>query len=198
MDAFVNKKSTVLFHYILYVYGVDIKRNLTVRNATPVFWKQHGGKGKVSIGENVTFISYGDQSYNCKCKIMVEKNASLNIGNNTGFNGVLIYCQDCITIGNHVNVGGGSRIFDTDHHPVDWQKRRKNGNGMLAKHAPVLIEDDVFIGTGCYIMKGVTIGARSIIGAGSVVTKSIPSDCIAAGNPCKVIKNINNKDICIK
>ena len=46
------------------------------------------------------------------------------------------------------------------------------------------------IGTRCIILKGVTIGARSIIGSGSIVTKSIPSDCIAAGNPCKVIKYI--------
>ncbi|HIS10399.1 MAG TPA: acyltransferase, partial [Candidatus Avibacteroides excrementipullorum] len=48
----------------------------------------------------------------------------------------------------------------------------------------------VFIGMNCLILKGVTIGARSIIAAGSVVTKNIPSDCIAAGNPAKVIKHL--------
>ena len=53
---------------------------------------------------------------------------------------------------------------------------------------PVVIEDDVLIGTNCIILKGVTIGARSIIAAGSIVTKSIPADCIAGGNPAKVIK----------
>ena len=52
------------------------------------------------------------------------------------------------------------------------------------------IEDDVLIGTRCIILKGVIIGARTVIGSGSVVTKSIPADCIAAGNPCKVIKYI--------
>lgn len=56
--------------------------------------------------------------------------------------------------------------------------------------SPIIIEDDVFIGMNCLILKGVTIGARSIIAAGSVVTKSIPSDCIAAGNPAKVIKHL--------
>lgn len=55
-----------------------------------------------------------------------------------------------------------------------------------------MIEDDVLIGTRCIIFKGVTIGARSVIGSGSVVTKSMPSDCIAAGNPCKVIKFTNH------
>ena len=57
--------------------------------------------------------------------------------------------------------------------------------------APITIEDDVWIGAQCVILKGVTIGARSIIGAGSVVTKSISPDCIAAGNPCKIIKKLN-------
>lgn len=57
--------------------------------------------------------------------------------------------------------------------------------------APVTIEDDVFIGMNCVILKGVTIGARSIIAAGSVVTKSIPADCVAGGNPAKVIKRLS-------
>ena len=58
--------------------------------------------------------------------------------------------------------------------------------------SPIFIEDDVWIGAHSIILKGVTIGARSIIGAGSVVTKSIPADCVAAGNPCKVIRKLNN------
>lgn len=53
---------------------------------------------------------------------------------------------------------------------------------------PIVIEDDVLIGARSIVLKGVTIGARSVIGAGSVVVKDIPADCIAAGNPCKVIK----------
>ena len=58
------------------------------------------------------------------------------------------------------------------------------------KDSPIKIEDDVLIGANSIILKGVTIGKRTIIGAGSVVTKSIPSDCVAAGNPCRVIKSL--------
>ena len=58
------------------------------------------------------------------------------------------------------------------------------------KSAPIVIEDDVWVGAHSIILKGVTIGARSIIGAGSVVTKNIPPDCVAAGNPCRVIKSL--------
>ncbi len=56
----------------------------------------------------------------------------------------------------------------------------------------IVIEDDVLIGMNSIILKGVHIGARSVIGAGSVVTKDIPADCIAAGNPARVIKIINH------
>lgn len=191
-NTIANKWATITLRYNLRINGVSVGKNLQAKHATPSFWRQNGGNGKISIGDNVTLISYGDQSYNCRCKIMVEKNAILTIGNDTGFNGVLIYCQDSITIGNYVKVGGGTRIFDTDHHPVDWQERREPGNGLKAKHASIVIEDDVFIGAGCYIMKGVTIGARSVVAAGSIVTKSIPQNEVWGGNPARFIKKQTN------
>jgi len=83
-------------------------------------------------------------------------------------------------------LGGGTLITDTDAHPLDWEDRRNNTGKVLS--APVIIEDDVWIGAQCIILKGVTIGARTVIGAGSVVTHSIPADSIAAGNPCKVLR----------
>lgn len=184
-----NYLYTKLFNLLLRINKVAVGSGLKVKYAIPALWRQFGGNGKVTIGNNATFISYGDQSYNCKCKIMIEKDAKLSIGHHSGFNGVLIYCQESITIGNYVKVGGGTRIFDTDHHSLDWEERRSMDKKV--KHSPIIIEDDVFIGTNCIIGKGVTIGARSIIAAGSVVVKSIPEDCIAGGNPCKVIKNIN-------
>lgn len=70
---------------------------------------------------------------------------------------------------------------------MDYMARRTSNEGT--KSAPIVIEDDVWVGThSIIILKGVTIGARSIIGAGSVVTKNIPPNCVAAGNHCKVIK----------
>jgi acetyltransferase-like isoleucine patch superfamily enzyme len=88
--------------------------------------------------------------------------------------------------------------MDTDAHNLDYRVRASNEmigkyykDSLTAASAPITIEDDVLVGTRCIILKGVTIGARSIIGSGSVVTKSIPSDCIAAGNPCRVIRMIN-------
>lgn len=99
-----------------------------------------------------------------------------------------LWIHESARIGNNVKSGGCVLITDTDAHPMDYVARRSSNDGT--KSAPVVIEDDVWVGAHCIILKGVTIGARSIIGAGSVVTKSIPADCVAAGNPCRVIKNL--------
>lgn len=98
-----------------------------------------------------------------------------------------------------MKVGGDCIIMDTDAHNLDHLTRRSHVltpegysvDGVSAATAGIIIEDDVLIGTRCIILKGVTIGARSVIGSGSVVTKSIPSDSIAAGNPCRVIRARN-------
>ncbi len=90
-----------------------------------------------------------------------------------------------IKIGNNVKIGPSVQIY-TPQHPFDHLERRK----PVETSFPVTIEDDVWIGGNATILPGVTIGARTIIGAGSVVTKNIPCDCVAAGNPCKIIKKL--------
>lgn len=151
------------------------------------------GGGRVSIGSNFYFSS-GD-GVNPICSnihgaIHVEKDATLVVGDNVGMSSTRIWAHTSIRIGNHVNIGGCVFITDTDAHPISWQHRRAGGEGTLS--APVVIEDDVWIGAHAIVLKGVTIGARSVIGAGSVVTHSIPPDSIAAGNPCRVIKKLND------
>lgn len=125
---------------------------------------------------------------NLQGAIYVENGASLAIGNDVGMSSTRMWIHDSIKIGNHVKIGGCVLITDTDAHPLDYLARRTSNEGT--KSAPIEIEDDVWVGAHSIILKGVTIGARSIIGAGSVVTKSIPTDCVAAGNPCRVIKKL--------
>ena len=86
-------------------------------------------------------------------------------------------------------------IMDSDAHSLNYTARRyfdTDINDTIS--SPIIIGDDVLIGARSIILKGVEIGARSIIGSGSVVTKSIPQDCIAAGNPCRIIKVINDEN----
>ncbi len=113
--------------------------------------------------------------------------ANITIGNNVGMSSTVLWCHKKIVIGNNVKIGGNCILIDTDAHDINYINRRRPATDSGAT-SPIIIEDDAFIGTNCIILKGVTIGARSIIAAGSIVTKSIPADCIAGGNPAKVIK----------
>lgn len=174
----------VLNRLMLKSCGVKLGKSICIPGRIYVM-----GGGNISIGDDFYFSSgnaVNPISSNLRGTLYVEDGAQLTIGNHVGMSSTRIWASQAITIGNHVNIGGGTLITDTDAHPLDWKYRRNNTGKVLS--APVFIEDDVWIGAQCIILKGVTIGARTVIGAGSVVTHSIPADCIAAGNPCKVLR----------
>jgi acetyltransferase-like isoleucine patch superfamily enzyme len=150
--------------------------------------------GKCTIGKNLFMnngISTNPIGVANRCTIFVDKNAELTIGDNLGISQSALICHTSIKIGNHVNIGGGVCIYDTDFHSLDPQVRVNpiSDNANKVK-MPVIIEDHVFIGAHSLILKGVTIGENSIIGAGSVLTKSVPANQIWAGNPAKFIRQI--------
>lgn len=127
-----------------------------------------------------------------RSKIDVGPNGKIEIGIQSGISNTTISCAKHIVIGNYVNVGDGCLIMDSDYHSVNWQDRKDRLiDKQNAKSADVIIGDYVFIGARSIICKGVTIGERSIIAAGSVVVKDIPADCVAGGNPAKVVKKLN-------
>jgi acetyltransferase-like isoleucine patch superfamily enzyme len=149
-------------------------------------------QSKLTIGVNASFRSsvhsnpLGVHHACLLCTWSAE--AVLSIGDDFGMTGGSIVCAEKITIGNRVFMGANSTISDTDFHPLDAEKRRTNpADGATA---PIHIGDDVFIGMNCLILKGVNLGAGSVIGAGSVVTKDIPAGVIAAGSPAKVIREL--------
>lgn len=119
--------------------------------------------------------------------LFAKGNGKIHIGNECGISNSTIFACDSIILGTHILVGGGTKIYDTDFHWTDFDKRMNVAGG---KTSPVIIKDGAFIGADCIILKGVTIGERSIVGAGSVVTKSIPDGEIWAGNPAKFIKKV--------
>ncbi len=182
-------------------FGVNYGKNLRVFDR---FYLTMHPNAKMTIGDNFTFSS-GDGinplCRNIRGKIFIDNDAEIIIGDNSGISSACLWAKERIKIGSNVKIGGDCIIMDTDAHNLDYQIRNGgeiNENGisidtLSANSSPIVIENDVLIGTRCIILKGVTIGARSIIAAGSVVTKSIPADCIAGGNPCKVIRYINGK-----
>ena len=182
------------------IYGVKFGSNFRVYNK---IYLTFGKRVELTIGDNFTFTSGGGinpLSRNKRGQIFIVSGAKISIGDNSGISSSCLWAKEKITIGSYVNIGADCIIMDTDAHNIDWKIRaglvRDAKNEIIedstsAKSAPITIEDNAFIGTRSIILKGVTIGARSIIAAGSVVSRSIPPDCIAAGNPCKVIKQIN-------
>ena len=119
----------------------------------------------------------------------MSQGARIVIGNDVGMSGGTICAAQSVTIGEGALLGANVTIADTDFHPTASTARRYSRKDVAI--APIQIEENVFVGTGCFVLKGVTIGANSIIGAGSVVTKSIPANVIAAGNPCRPVKHID-------
>ena len=113
----------------------------------------------------------------------IRKGARIVFGDNVGGTGSTIVAALSVTIGNHVMIGANCTIIDTDFHNTDPSERITEN--IAAK--PVVIEDNVFLGFNCFILKGVTIGKNAVIGANSVVISNIPPNSIAMGNPCKVI-----------
>lgn len=99
---------------------------------------------------------------------------------------LVILDSNKVEFGDNVFIGPNCGFY-TSNHPTDYKKRIKG----LEFAKPIKVENNVWIGGNVCVLSGVTIGENSVIGAGSVVTKSIPSNVIAAGNPCKVIKKIN-------
>ncbi|MBP3821459.1 sugar O-acetyltransferase [bacterium] len=130
---------------------------------------------------------YGNNSH-------IEPNFFCDYGYNIEFEG-FVYINhnsvflDCakIKIGNNTFIGPNCGFY-TAEHPIKVQDRIKG----LEIARPITIGEEVWIGGGVNILAGVTIGDRTVIGAGSVVTHDIPSDCVAVGNPCRVIKKIEN------
>lgn len=133
-----------------------------------------------SIGEEVHF----EPNFRC------EFGFNITIGNHFYANfDCIMLDANTITIGNHVLIGPRVGLY-TANHAIDAGERI--AGGCYAR--PIVIGDGVWVGGNVDIMGGVTIGENSIIGAGSVVTKSIPPNVIAAGTPCRVIREITEQD----
>lgn len=146
--------------------------------------------GSFIFGNNLIINTIGVDIFT-NSHIVVCQNAVLSIGNNSGITSTAIYCAEKIEIGNYVNIGAGCLVMDTNFHSTNWEIRMDRKKDILnAKTAPVKIDDFVFIGARSIICKGVHIGEKSLVAAGSVVVKDIPAGELWGGNPAKFIKKI--------
>lgn len=118
--------------------------------------------------------------------------AKIVIGNRVGISGAIICCETMVTIGDDCLLGANCSIYDTDYHPLNHTARRNNDQSQVRRQ-PIVIGADCWIGANAVILKGVSIGSRSVIGANAVVVSDIPPDTVAAGNPARVIRRITSE-----
>jgi len=154
-------------------------------------------------------LSIGDQSVLCSRSTQtalgvnhsvvirtLNPDAIIMIGSKVRMSGTSICAATKIIIGDRCVIGANATIVDTDFHSLDPIMRSSHDDAKHAISKPVIIGNDVFIGSNSTILKGVTIGDGAIIGAGSVVTIDVPNGVIAAGNPAKLIGQIETSKSC--
>ncbi|MGC4004902.1 MAG: sugar O-acetyltransferase [Pirellulales bacterium] len=133
----------------------------------------------------LTLIGVGGDDVWLQPPFFCDYGSNIVLGKKCFFNFNCVILDVCrVTLGDHVFCGPAVQIY-TATHPMDHMRRRVEEFGK-----PVTIGSDVWIGGGAIVCPGVTIGSRTVIGAGSVVTCDVPDDVFAAGNPCRVIKKI--------
>lgn len=173
----------ILLKYRHVSYGKNLKIN------GRIFCVSNSADGIV-IGDHTSINS--NRSSNpiggdTKTILFAKGDGKIRIGNHCGISNATIFAEESIVIGDNVRIGGGTKIYDTDFHWLEAEKRI-NEHGGVKK--PVVVKDGAFIGAHTIVLKGVTIGEGSVIGAGSVVTKSIPDREIWGGNPARFIRSI--------
>lgn len=189
--SFFNYINQIL---IFWINKVDIDNGSHINGLLDIHVSDNA---TVCIGKNFRMNSgrkYNPIGRQQQCIFRVYNRGILRIGDNVGISDTAIVCRLCVIIGDNVKIGGGTVIYDTDFHSLNYLDRRDETNDKLNTiNKRVSIGNDVFIGAHSCILKGVTIGDNSIIGACSVVTKNIPVNQIWAGNPAKFIKDITNE-----
>jgi len=117
--------------------------------------------------------------------------------------GARIWSAAEITIKDRVLISHNVNVFDSLTHPIDPIQRHKQFIEIATRGhpkeidlggRPIVIEDDAWIGAGAMIMRGVRIGARSIVGAGAIVTQDVPDDVLVVGNPARAVRHTNNRN----
>jgi len=176
-----------------------------IRNAAAIFVRARGGvvgrdvilngfpairrkgSGKLIIGDGVTINTARWANWlgtTGSMMLSVEHGATLEFKRGCGVSASQIIANVGIEIGEDALIGAGCLLCDSDMHEVPL------GSGKPIAMAPIRIGARAFIGARCIILKGVTVGEGAVVGAGSVVTKDIPPDVIASGNPAKVLRTL--------
>lgn len=152
--------------------------------------------GKITIGDNCVFVS--DQRFNDIQLFgrmfinVMSSHGIVNIGTKTAVSSSTICAYNKVMIGENCLIGANVLIADSDFHLIHNPLDRNDFEKFSLTTKPVIIGDNVFIGTGAVVLKGTVIGNNCVIGANSVVSGDIPENSIYAGNPARQIGIVND------
>ena len=173
--------------------GITVGAKLSVFGA-PIIVRHPGSE--IVLGERVMLIS---DSFATALGVnhpivlrTLAAGAQIRIGNGVGISGGSICAMQRVEIGDDTLLGANVTITDTDFHSLAPATRH---DSTAASKAAVRIGRSVFLGTNSIVLKGVTIGDHSVIGAGSVVSRDIPANCVAAGNPCRKLRDLTDEEL---
>lgn len=194
-DKLIYKVKRLLLKLVAH-NKLSFGKNLRITGAMPLL--KIPQNGKIVLGNNVVLNSdfkNSNTTLTTAVKLVTGYNGKIIIGNNCDLNGTCFVAYDELEIGDYCQFSSSTIISDTDFHPVNPDMRLAQMRGEKFPFESVgkkkiKIGNNVWVGWGAIILKGVTIGDNSIIAAGAVVVSDIPSNCIAAGNPAKVVKQI--------
>ena len=181
--------TTAVSYLILNASGVRVGRGVQF-DGIPIV--SGANFGQISIGDRCALVSRSSgTALGVRSPVILRAlhtGAELKIGADTGLSGTVVCSALSICIGERCLIGSDVLIFDTDFHNPEPDQRRYARPDWDRISAPIVIGDDVFIGTRSIILKGVTIGSGSIIGAGSVVATDVAPNSISAGVPAHEIR----------
>jgi len=184
IQRFWNRLVQIYYRALFVRFCLVVGRNLLVKGPFRV-----RNAGLIELGDSCVL----DSSKESPIRLDVGNRAILKIGDGVYLNeGVKIVCNISVAIGDRCLIASDVVILDDDGHPVDWRERHNHWPEFPEDRlgAPIVIEDNVWIGTRAIILKGVHIGTGSVIGAGAVVTHNVPPATVVAGVPARVVRDI--------
>ena len=154
----------------------------------------------INAGKSSTLIQIGASSIIKGELFVFAHGGQISVGESCYIGaGSRIWSASSIQIGHRVMISHSVNVFDSLTHPLDPIERARHFDQIATSghpdaidlgERPVRIEDDAWIAAGAIVLRGVTIGAGAIIGAGAVVTRDVPSFCVVAGNPARLVRNL--------
>lgn len=194
VDALMMAKYRLQYPNVKFGSGVTIRGKFSVE-----------GKGQVEIGNSCYFISaknqaniihvpdasshlvIGENGFFDATRFSVFGSAQVKVGNHCYLNGTTIKSVDSVEIKNHCLISDAV-LVDTDFHSIEINRRSPEA---IARHKPICINENVWIASQSMILKGVTIGKNSVIGAMTVVRQSVPENVVVIGNPQQIVKKLD-------